>query len=72
MTEERKRANFERIATKRVNEILNKIDLLKNLANSSYYSMERKDIQKIYNAIALANEETYNSLLNKRGKEFHL
>lgn len=72
MTKEQKRKNFERIATRRVNQIINLIDSLTNLKNDSYYSFERKDIEKIYNAICLANDETYNVLLNKKGNEFKL
>ena len=67
-----KRDNFVRIATKRVNQIIDQIESLQNLTNKSYYDFDKKDIDKIYNAINLANEQTYNILLNKKGNEFKL
>lgn len=57
MTKETKRANFKRIATKRVNDIIRRIELLKNLKNSSFYDFERADLWKIIRALNEAVED---------------
>lgn len=58
MTEEQKRANFKRIATARTNKIINQIELLANLSNSSFYSYEKEQIKAIFEAIEKELETT--------------
>jgi len=65
MTEEAKRLNFKRIAEARTEKILNMIDLLGNLANTSFYSYSEKDIETIFNAI----QETLNESKKKFSKK---
>lgn len=68
-----KRSNFERIATKRVNKIIEDIESLKNLKNASYYKAEKKDFIKIVGALedAVTDLEQFLCHDNDR-KEFHL
>ena len=56
MTKTNKQNNFKRVATKRVNKILNDIDSLKNLRNTSFYDFERADLWKIVRALNEAVE----------------
>jgi hypothetical protein len=48
---ETKREKFKRIASSRVNRILNDIRLLGNCSNTSSYDYYEEDIKKIFNAI---------------------
>jgi len=69
---EDKHEKFKRIATKRVNEILTKIDTLGNCSNKSNYSYEEEDIQKIFKAIDLKLKETKSLFKTKKEKNFIL
>jgi hypothetical protein len=42
---------FRRVATRRTNEILNRIRILGNCSNKSSYSYTEEDIKKIFSAI---------------------
>ena len=42
---------FKRLATKRTNEVLRKLKVLGNCANSQAYEYSREDVNKIFNAI---------------------
>ena len=70
--EENKHEKFKRIATKRVNDILNKIDVLGNCSNKSNYSYTEEDVQKIFRAIELKLKETKTSFKTKKEKGFEL
>ena len=70
--EENKHNKFKRIATKRVNEILNKLDTLGNCSNKSNYSYTEEDIQKIFKAIDLKLKETKSLFKTKKEKDFIL
>ncbi len=48
---ETRRDRFRRVATKRTNEILNRIRILGNCSNKSSYSYTEEDIKKIFYAI---------------------
>lgn len=69
---EEKHEKFKRIATKRVNEILSKIDTLGNCSNKSNYSYEEEDIQKIFKAIEQKLKETKSLFKTKKEKDFIL
>jgi len=58
--EETRHQRFERLATKRVNRILNDLRLLGNLSNRSSYDYSDYEIQKIFVAIesALKNSKS--------------
>ncbi|HLC31469.1 MAG TPA: hypothetical protein VJK51_02285, partial [Candidatus Nanoarchaeia archaeon] len=49
--EESKKDRFKRIATRRVNDILYKLRLLGNCANTSVYDYNDEDKRKIFSAI---------------------
>lgn len=57
-----KRENFKRIATNRVNKIIDLISKLQNLSNSSFYEYTDDQINQIFDAIQKE--------LNKQKKEF--
>ena len=57
MTQEEKQKNFKRIAERRTNEILAKINSFKNFKNNSFYEVIDDDIDKISIAIAKAVKE---------------
>ena len=44
-------ARFKRLATLRVNNVLQKLDVLGNCANRSYYEYTEEEIDKIFNTI---------------------
>tara|TARA_Y100000310_G_scaffold345318_1_gene463731 strand:- start:1533 stop:1787 length:255 start_codon:yes stop_codon:yes gene_type:complete len=46
-----KEERFKRIASRRVQEILNKMRLLRNCANRGNYSYTEEQVRKIFNAI---------------------
>jgi len=69
---EDKHEKFKRIATKRVKEILAKIDTLGNCSNKSNYSYKEEDIQKIFKAIDLKLKETKSLFKTKKEKDFKL
>ena len=46
-----KKAKFKILAERRTNKILDDLRLLGNLSNSSNYSYDIKDVEKIFNAI---------------------
>ena len=48
---EKREYRFERIATRRTQEIINKIRLLGNCSNRSFYKYEQRQIEKIFDAI---------------------
>ena len=45
------KANFKRIAENRTNKIINMINLLGNLSNTSFYEYTDEQIEAIFNAI---------------------
>jgi len=51
VNEETRSERFKRVATKRTNEILNRIRILGNCSNKSSYSYTDEDIRKIFSAI---------------------
>ncbi len=49
--EESRRKRFKRLATRRVNKLLNQLRVLGNLANKSYYDYGEEDVNKMFKAI---------------------
>ena len=49
--EETRTERFRRVATRRTNDILNRIRVLGNCSNKSSYSYTEEDIRKIFSAI---------------------
>lgn len=48
---ETRRQRFKRLATRRVNKILNQFRVLGNLSNKSYYDYSDADISRIFKVI---------------------
>ena len=69
---ESKHDRFKRVATKRVNDILSKIDTLSNLSNKSAYNYTEDDISKMYRAIELKLKESKLSFKIQKKKNFKL
>ena len=53
-----KKNNFKRIAENRTNKIIDMLELLGNLSNTSFYEYSDADIEKIFNAIEDQLEKT--------------
>jgi len=51
MTDESRHERFKRIATKRTNDILEKIRILGNCANKSSYEYTEEEVNKIFSEI---------------------
>ena len=63
-----KRQRFEKVATKRVSNILHYIDLLSNCSNSYNYEYTKEDVDKIFKAINIKinnSKSLFASTLNK-------
>ena len=66
MENETKREKFVRLAENRTNKILDTLQLLGNCANQNVYEYSKKDVEKIFNAIQMIQE---NVLINKIAKK---
>ena len=51
LMKETREDRFKRLATKRTNEIINKIRILGNTSNRSMYEFSESDVNKIFNHI---------------------
>lgn len=72
MSNSEKRKRFEKVAGKRVQFILNKMDLLGNCSNCSNYEYSEEDVKKMFGAIKekLRQVETlYKEEISKQNKE---
>lgn len=69
-----KEENFKRIATNRVNKIIDLISKLQNLSNSSYYEYTDDQIEQIFKAIQkeLDKQKKIFQTDAKKGKRFEL
>ncbi len=61
MLEESKNMKFKRIATKRVNDILKKFDLLENCSNKSHYQYSNEEVIKIFSTLEKRLREVKNT-----------
>lgn len=66
-----KQENFKRIATNRVNKIIDLISKLQNLSNSSFYEYTDEQINQIFSAIQKELDKQKQEFLkdNKKGKK---
>jgi CHASE1-domain containing sensor protein len=69
--EEDKRERFERLAEKRTNAVLKKLDILANCANRNRYEYDEEDIEKIFKTIRKKVRETQ-SEFNFEEEDFSL
>lgn len=68
-----KRLRFEKVATKRVENILKTLDLLSNCSNIYNYNYKQDDIDKIFKAINNKVKLTHSSFLkNLKNNKFEL
>ena len=68
MEKSQKYKNFVRIAESRTEKVLDMLDLIGNLSNTSFYEYESKDIDKIFNTIEASLKENRNKF-NKRNSK---
>ena len=66
---ENRKERFLRIATNRTNEVLEKLRILGNCYNKSFYDYNEEDINKIFSAINKAIKETKSRFINKKKKK---
>ena len=72
MTKSEKRMRFEKVAGKRVQFILDKLDLLGNCSNRSNYEYSEEDVKKMFSTIKdrIRQVETlFKEELNKQHKK---
>lgn len=73
MDEETRSSRFKRVASKRVNEILEKIRILGNCSNTSSYEFTEEEINKIFSEIDKYLKLTKAKFLSgKRERRFEL
>jgi len=63
---------FRRVATKRTNDILNKIRVLSNCANKSGYAYTPEEVNKIFGTIEKALKDARGKFHFSKNKEFKL
>lgn len=66
---ENKKDNFKRISENRVTKILNLLQQLTNLTNTSFYEYSDEDIEKIFNAIEEETKKSKETLLKANNKD---
>lgn len=64
-----KKENFKRISENRVNKILQLLDQLSNLTNTSFYDYSEEDIEKIFTTIEDETKKTKEILLSAKSKK---
>lgn len=52
MDKKDKRIRFEKVASKRVQKVLDTLDLLSNCANKSNYDFNERDVEQMFNEIS--------------------
>lgn len=72
MSKESKADRFKRIASKRTNEILEKIRLLGNCSNKNTYEYSEEDIRKIFSEIERQLKNSKAKFLEGRSRKFSL
>ena len=69
---ETRNEKFKRLATKRVNDILYRLDVLSNCSNKSSYEYSEEEINKIFRAIENKVKETKASFRVSKKEGFKL
>ena len=69
MDENKKRENFKKIAERRTNEILDKINSFQNFSNTSFYSYTDEEIDKILEYINGAIKQSIEPLKEHKEKK---
>lgn len=68
MDKSTKHKNFKRIAEARTEKVLDMLDLIGNLSNTSFYEYEEKEIEAIFEAIEESVKENKAKFKNKNKK----
>jgi len=63
---------FKRLATKRTNEVLKRLDILGNCANRQVYSYTEKEVEKIFKAIENKIKEVRTKFYFPKKEKFKL
>lgn len=71
-TKETRSERFKRVATKRTNDILNKIRILGNCANKSGYDYTPEEVNKIFNTLEKSLKDVRGKFHFSKNKEFKL
>lgn len=71
MDDSEKRENFERLAEKRTQAVLDKLDILANCADTRRYEYDKDDVEAIFTAIRRKLQETESKFDVEQG-EFQL
>jgi hypothetical protein len=71
-SKETREDRFKRVATRRTNEILNRIHILGNCSNKSSYSYTEEDIRKIFSVIEGELRATKAMFGNRKKDTFRL
>jgi uncharacterized membrane protein len=72
MIQSENRERFERLAEKRTQAIIEKLDILANCANERRYEYRDEDIEKIFDAIEIKLRETRSKFNTEESEEFSL
>lgn len=72
MGEENKRERFKRLATQRVNSVIQRLKVLGNCSNRSAYEYTEEDINKIFSEVERRVRETKSKFHFPKNKEFKL
>ena len=67
-----KRQNFQRLAERRTNSVLDKLRILSNCANPYAYEYDDEDVKKIFLAIEQELKIARSKFTNHRRREFRL
>jgi len=70
--EENRAERFKRVASRRTNEILNRIRILGNCSNKSAYAYTEDDIQKIFSVIEKELRDARGKFTNRKKTTFQL
>lgn len=70
--EETRKERFRRVATRRTNDMLNRIRILGNCSNKSTYFYTEEDVQKIFSAIEKELRVTRARFANIKKNKFKL
>lgn len=69
MESSKKRVRFEKVASGRVQRVLNTIELLKNCSNRSNYEYSKEDVEKMFSSMSRALKEAKNVYESELGKQ---
>lgn len=64
-----KHKNFKRIAEARTEKVLDMLDLIGNLSNTSFYEYEEKEVKAIFDAIQKSVDENKKKFDKKKNKK---